>query len=358
MKILQVCTYAAAYEGNFIKSLYALEKALGKKGHEVYYAFPNQAAEINWCRQLQKRTKVFFLPLRYSRVNPQATKVLKKVVNENDIDIIHSHFENYDISCKKAAAKNTKVFWHLHDPIVKARRPHKNMIVKMQYSHYGKGVVLLSVCDYYKNVAIKLGFDPKSAKTILNGIDLDRITYPYPEKEREYDFLTFGWDYRRKGVDLILNVLTRLQKEGYSFSLLLNTNEQALPMINNYFDGALPNWLTIGEHVEDVNTLFCNASTFVQASRRETFCYAVCEAAYAGMDVISSDISGLEWAHNVPSIEFFDNENEEQLYALLKKRLDKKQDLPKTVIEESREVIKEKYSVDVWVDQIINAYGL
>ena len=188
MNIIQVCAYASLYEGNFIKSLYVLEEALAQKGHKVYYAFPKEAAETVWCRELQKRTKVFFLPLRRSRLNPQATRLLKEIVRDNDIKIIHSHFESYDISCKKAAAKDTKVFWHLHDPIVKARRPYKNLIVKMQYSHYGKGVVLLSVCDYYKDKAVRLGFDKKSAKTILNGIDLDRITFPIPMRRASTTF--------------------------------------------------------------------------------------------------------------------------------------------------------------------------
>lgn len=40
MKILQVCAYEAMYEGNFIKSLYALEKALGKKGAQGLLRLP------------------------------------------------------------------------------------------------------------------------------------------------------------------------------------------------------------------------------------------------------------------------------------------------------------------------------
>ena len=358
MKILQVCSYAAPYEGSFMKSLFALEKALAEKGHVQYYAFPEKAADTDWCRELQKRTKVFFLPLKKSRLIPQAVRILKKAVADNHIELIHSHFELYDISCKKAAGKDTKVFWHLHDPITKARRPQKNLVVKLQYAYYGKGVTLLSVCDYYKDIAVKIGFDEKSAFTILNGIDLGRITYPYPDKPREYDFLTFGWDFYRKGNDIIFRVLERLAAEGYSFKLLLVCNERTEPFIDKFFNGTLPEWLVVGGFVEDINTLFCNSSTYLQASRKETFCYAVCEAAYAGLDVISSDISGLEWAHSLPSVCFFESENEEQLYDLLKMRLDHEYRLPPFATESSRKIVEKEFSVNNWVMRVMHAYGL
>ena len=359
MNILQVCAYAAPYEGNFIKSLFALEKALLKKGCRVYYAFPYMAKETEWFNALQKRTKVFYLPFKAnSRMYSKATRALKEIVKTNDISIMHSHFESYDIPCKQAAGRDIKVFWHLHDPIVKARRPQKNLIIKLQYAYFGRGVTLLSVCDYYRDIAIKLGFEKNNARTVINGIDLNRITYPYDNKNKEYDFLTFGWDFRRKGVDLILDVLKRLDAEGYHFSFLLNCNESSLPFINQYFNGELPKWVTIGKPVEDVNTLFSNSSTFIQASRRETFCYALCEAAYAGMDAISSDIRGLEWGHNVPSITFFESENKEQLYQLLKERLNQKTTVSDSVTEVSRKVIEENYSVDVWVNQIIREYKI
>ena len=356
MNILQVCSFFASYEGNFLKSLYSLDKALEEKGHKTCYAFPQKAFEMQWCRELQKRTKVFALPFKSSRLNTKAVSELKRIIKDEHIDIVHSHFEFYDIACKKAAGKDTKVFWHLHDPIVKARRPYKNWIVKLQYSHYGKGVTLISVCDYYKDIAVSLGFSKDDAKTILNGIDLDRIKYPYPNGTREYDFLTFGWDFYRKGVDVILNVMKRLASEGYRFKFLLNCKENTKPLINNQLGGETPDWLVIGDPVEDVNTLFCNSNTFIQGSVRETFCYAACEAAYAGLDIISSDIEGLEWAHSLPSVTFFESKNEEQLYSLLKQRLDEKFQIPLSAIKKSREIIEKEYSTDKWVSEIIKQY--
>ena len=47
MTILQVCAYAAPYEGNFIKSLKALGKVYEEKGDKMVYAFPESARNIS-----------------------------------------------------------------------------------------------------------------------------------------------------------------------------------------------------------------------------------------------------------------------------------------------------------------------
>ena len=358
MIVLQVCAYAAPYEGNFIKSLYALENELQSQGHCVYYAFPKIASNISWCQELAKRTKVFFLPLRHARLLPETYIMLRRIVKNEKIDIIHSHFELYDMACKVASSKHTKVFWHLHDPVNKSPKPGRNIINKLQYSIFSRNVTLLSVCEHYKDIVLSYGFKGKAAKTVVNGIDLERITFPYEVAEKKYDFLTFGWDFYRKGTDIILNVLKRLAQEGYTFKFLLNCNDKTKPYIETYIGDENPSWLEIGEPVEDINSLFCCSKTFIQASRRETFSYAVCEAAYAGMDVLSSDIYGLEWAHSIPSVSFFENENEIQLYNSLKQRLQKSKTLSGSVVEQSRRVIESDFSLNVWVNRILDEYEI
>ena len=119
MNILQVCSFFASYEGNFLKSLYSLDKALEEKGHKTCYAFPQKAFEMQWCRELQKRTKVFALPFKSSRLNTKAVSELKRIIKDEHINIVHSHFEFYDIACKKAAGKSTRTLLEkLHGTVV------------------------------------------------------------------------------------------------------------------------------------------------------------------------------------------------------------------------------------------------
>lgn len=357
--ILQVCAYGAEYSGNFIASLEALEKRLEIEGVRTIYVFVERARKMAWCQAIERRTKVYYLPEAKARIKPQTYYLFRKIYRENDIDIVHSHFELYDIPATIMAPKKTRIFWHLHDPINSGYGLRK-ILWKIQYSIVGKRAQLLSVSDHYRKVAVQMGFPEAQTHTILNSIDLDRVcdnSILIDKPDKQYDFLTFGWDFLRKGDDLILQACNRLEREGYHFKLLLNGNDKTWPELEQFLHGQEPAYLVRGTPVEDVSSLFVVSKVFIQASRRETFSYAVCEAAYAGLPVISSDISGLEWAHELPTVDFFCAEDSDELYKLMKSYLDGKH---KSTDEKnaSKKIIYERYSLDVWVKQILVFYNL
>lgn len=356
MTILQVCTYAADYAGNFMASLELLEAKMNEKGYRTIYAFPEAAREKAWCQLIQKRTKVYFLPQAKARILPKTYRIFRRIYRENEVSIVHTHFELYDIPASVTAPKGTKVFWHLHDPI-KRHTGVRGLIWKMQYGIIGKKAQLLAVSDYYRNIAVELGFPREQTQVILNGINLERISFVDQKRTTQFDFLTFGWDFERKGGDLILDACGRLEKGGYTFKLLFNGNSQTWPKVEEYLQGHKPEWLILGEPVENVGQLFEASAMFIQASRRETFSYAVCEAAYAGLPVISSDIAGLEWAHKLPAVEFFEPENTDQLYQLMKSFLDDGS-IRDIDTEGNRRIIQNDYSLEVWADKIIRAYHI
>ena len=357
MTVLQVCAFAAPNGGNFIASLTHLENRLKEQGIDTIYAFADGAEGKPWCQEIQKRTKVYFLPIAKARILPKTYHIFKQIYQENDISIMHSHFELYDMPATVMAPEGTKIFWHLHDPI-DFRATNRKILWKIQYAVVGKKAQLLSVADKYKEDVIRIGFPRGQTRTILNGIDLNRIQPLHLRSDRpEKVFLTFGWDFFRKGADLIIDACNKLAAEGYAFKLILNGNENTWRTLDVYFQGASPVWLIRGEPVNDINLLYGKADLFIQASRRETFSYAVCEAAYAGLPVICSDISGLEWAHELPSVAFFPSEDVTALYQKLKIFLDGKQP-PATQREQSRRIIEEKYSLNSWAEKIKEAYGI
>lgn len=356
MTVLQVCAYGADYPGNFIASLETLENTLKEKGIHTIYAFVEKAYMKPWCKLIQARTKVYFLPESKARVLPKTYRIFHKIYHENTVDIVHSHFELYDIPATITAPKGTKIFWHLHDPIDPGFGLRR-IIWNLQYGIVGKRAKLISVSDFYRDSVIRMGFPAVQTTTVLNCINLKRIHNCHNSSKKSYDFLTFGWDFHRKGDDLILEACARLSKEGYNFRLLLNGNEQTWPKLHAYLQGEIPPWLICGDPVPDVNTLFATSNVFIQASRRETFSYAVCEAAYAGLPVISSNIPGLEWAHILPSVKFFQTEDIEQLYFLMKNYLDG-QRCSDSEIESSQEFISKHYSLNIWASKIIEQYRL
>lgn len=355
MTVLQVCAYGADYPGNFIASLDALETKLKAQGIDTIYAFVAKAATTDWCRAIQKRTKVYFLPEAKARILPKTYQIFRDIYRENPIDLVHSHFELYDIPATVTAPKHTQIFWHLHDPIDPGTGLRR-ILWNLQYGVIGKRAKLISVSDYYRNAVISMGFPAAQTTTVLNSINLDGIHDCHSYQEKPYDFLTFGWDFHRKGDDLILRACDRLSREGYSFRLLLNGNKQTWPKLDEFLTGCEPPWLIRGEPVSDVNALFTDSKVFIQASRRETFSYAVCEAAYAGIPVICSDIAGLEWAHELPSVSFFKNEDVDGLYFLMKHYLDTRDLCSEAQILVSRSIIENQYSLTAWAQNILTCY--
>lgn len=356
MTVLQVCAFGADHPGNFIASLEALENALADKGIKTIYAFVERASEKDWCKSICKRTKVYFLPEAKARILPKTYQIMRKIYAENDVDIVHTHFELYDIPVTVTAPKKTKVFWHLHDPIAPGSGL-RGILWKLQYGYVGKRATLLSVADYYKDVVINMGFPSNQTATVLNGIDLNRIRQKHSTADQKYDFLTFGWDFERKGDDLIIRACDCLEQEGYHFKLLLNGNETTWSKLDQFLDGRKPAYLVKGNPVEDVNQLFQQSRIFIQASRRETFSYAVCEAAYAGLPVISSDIAGLEWAHSLPTVRFFQNEDAQGLYELMKAYLDGRSVSASEAVE-SQAYIERKLSIAAWASNVMRFYGI
>lgn len=358
MTVLQVCAYGADYGGNFIASLEALERALGARGINTIYAFVDRASNKKWCKEIEKRTRVYYLPESKARIRGKTYRAFRRIYKENSIDIVHSHFELYDIPATIMAPKGVKHYWHLHDPIdISKQKFSRKLLTKLQYGFVGKKAYLLSVSDEYRKRIISLGFPEINTSTVLNGLDISKIDYTYAcTSNRCYDFLTFGWDFIRKGGDVIIEACDKLEKDGYSFKLLFNGNGHTWPKLESYLNGRSPAYLIKGNPVENINELFKASGVFIQASRRETFSYAVCEAAYAGLPVITTDIDGLEWAHNLPSVSFVRPDDSNALYAEMKKFLEGKS-LSCGEIEKTREIIKENYSVLHWVDEILRYYN-
>ena len=358
MKVLEVCAYAAPYEGNFMQSLFALEHRLSLKGIETIYAFPEKAAEIPWCQKLAYRAKVYFLPLYRAQFQMKTYRMLRDIYRENpDIGVVHSHFEQYDTPVELTAPGNVRVFWHLHDPI-KRTRDLKGFLMKLKYRFIGRRAYLISVAEKYRRDMIALGFAEDRSETVLNGICLDRVRDNRPDgRKRQYDFLTFGWNFDQKGDDIAIKACDRIYGEGYRFRFLLNGLDVTWNAIDAFCHGVSPDYLVKGAPVNDINVPFSESALFVSASRRETFSYAIAEAAYAGLPVISSDIPGVEWAHDLPTVFFFESENDAALADLLRSFLNGRT-LSDEDIDKTRRVIEEKYSVSSWVDRIEALYGV
>lgn len=358
MNILQVCAYAAPYPGNFIKSLLSLHEELRKNGHNTFYAFPEKAQSFEWCKELQKRTDVYFLPLSKARINPKTYIELRKIMKTKKIDIVHSHFELYDIPIAVSLPKNTKMFWHLHDAIENDFNNTsyiRKCLFKLHYGIFSKKAYLISVSEKHADFAMRLGFKKERCSVILNGTDLNRIKNNYVKSNKKYDFLMFGWDFERKGVDLAIKASQQLVKDGYKFNIAVvgsndTWNNPKIKEIEN------EEWFFKQNFVEDINDLYADANIFLHVSRAEGCSYALQESIYFGLPIISSDIPENLFVKNIPSVILCKNSDYNDLYLKMKMLLDNRLKITENDIENSRQFINNNFSIEVWTKKIIKEY--
>ena len=353
MKVLQVSAYAAPYEGNFILSLKRLEAKLKEKGLETIYAFPETAKEKDWCKQLEKTNKVYYLPLKRARLRPKTYRLLKKIYKENtDLKIIHCHFELYDIPVILTAKKHMQVFWHLHDAIDVFTDFHNRFMYKLQYKFLHKKAKVLAVSNKLKEYVKKLGFPSKQAFYVPNGLNLDRINQVDSTIEKDYDYLMFGWLYHVKGVDLLAQAMKRTE---HKIKVAIVGKEGTKEVFEKDFgqiDG-----VNVIPAVKDVNELYNKTRYFLHISRHEGLSYALLEAVYAGLIVICSDIEENMFAKEFPSCYMVESENVEEIKNAMETLFTTKEEFIEKV-DESRKIIEEKYSLDCWVNTILDFYGI
>lgn len=184
-KVLMVAQFAAPYEGNFLLSLKNLEHELRERFNaSTAYVFPKDAQKRDWFELFAQKHTTFLT------INEVASSVdqLSEIISNYTPDIIHTHFDGYDMpvakAIKKSGLKDVKIVWHLHDalgfvPNV-VKKAYQCLYYIRHYSYYAKNVNTIAVSDEVRRFTNRfhriLRFTNfNNNKTIPNGIDLNRL---------------------------------------------------------------------------------------------------------------------------------------------------------------------------------------
>lgn len=357
MNILLVSAYAAPYEGNFMKSLYALDNRLVSLGHTVIYAFCEYARENMWIKDLQQKRKIYFLPQRYARINPKTYLLLKQIIRKEEISIIHSHFELYDLPISIVATKKTKIVWHLHDTIednYNKENMIRKLLCKIQYKVFSKRAILCSVSKKHMRFVINLGFDSKHAIYVPNGADFNRLRKT-TSNAIKYQFLIFAWDFYRKGADIAIKAADQLYQDGYKFMLGVVGSDD-LWKNQSIRDVIEKPWFVKQEFVDDISDLYNSTKCFLHISRSEGCSYALIEASFFGLPIISSDIEENMFLRDLPTITMIESGSVSETYKAMKKMIENNYYMSEEDAAKSKSIILNDYSLDAWVNRMINVY--
>ena len=375
--------FEAPYGGNFICMIKALTLKLIKDYKcKVCLIFPNQS-DKDWLQELKSLCSVEFTTKPYKR----STDDLLKIILKYNLQLVHTHFEGYDVPVAKAIQKsglNVKQIWHLHDNITLEkkglsmpfiRKIKTNIDFYIHYGFWGKNAYFISVSqevaiieNHYRrlslrfppeNISIKDMFNYKleRCEVVINGIDINRLKTVTCNKNGEFTFMTFGGHTYRKGIPTIISAAELLYSKGFNFILIITKGIGTEKYINDRYEGKIPLWIKLIDQNNDVSKLYSLCDCFISASLKETMSMALAEASILEIPTIQSDIPGTYWNAKNPSTYLFEVNNYVDLYNKMKEillcdKIELKDRAKKTAV-----INKKNLSLENWCNKIIDIYN-
>lgn len=347
--VIQNLNYAAPYKGNLMSSIFDLENKLKKRGVITIYIFPDTARNIDWiCEMIKERKHVYFKPKSFWG----QLVIFNKLIKKYNVEIVHTHFwcipDMLSIRLLKLKNSHLKSIIHHHNHYVPSQSHLKEKI---------KRIILKSDANIACSADVADNLSHNNFINVMkveNAIDFSRLS----DKKRKNNtsmFLLFGFDYYRKGVDIVLDAFDNLvDKYSLQLGIVFAANkENGLSKIKNRF-GKIPNWLVVLPPSENISEYYTESKAFISASREEGFCYSIAEAAYCYCQSIISSIPGHRT--DIPLIKIFESENVGELTALIERVLHEDEEEVNKINSLQREYVIEKYDLSAWSNGIILAY--
>ena len=358
--VLFVMNFKSTYEGSFIRSMIALGEELQRDGSKAVYFIPEACRDFDWVRKLSTGgMRVYFF-------NPSLKAVIKNVIlikrliKDFEIEIIHSHFADYrihiPISLAMTGRKNIDYIVHVYqEPNIK-----KNFYDRLAMI-FTNATLYIAVSDSIKN---GLDITGRRSVSVPNAVDFSRLEF-VDRSIGKGDFITaagqsivfmFGHDFESKGVDFVTRSLFEYDIE-HKFQLLIavSENKDKIESSIKSVYGSIPDWITLLPPRNDIATYFSLADVFVSANRIQGSPYTMIECAYLGIPMIYCDVPGLSEL-NIPWSVKIKSDDSASLYKALCEIA--KEDKSETYLmgAESKEYVINHYSLGSWVYEIINIY--
>lgn len=328
------------------------------------YVFPELAKEQNWYTKFSEKHLTFITRNDVQNAGDELTEIKEKFKP----NIVHTHFDGYDLVAKKVFGSSAKIVWHMHNHLFYSKNPLKALYQLVCFGfHYGyqsKGVSIIAVSEDMADFASKWQKRffriPKKIMHIPNGIDFQRVVNKrqFHLSDGVYRFLAFGGRNSQKRIDILLESAKKLKEQKHAgiFQIFITKGIDTDCIVKSIFGDNIPSWLVLKKQTQDISSLFNAVDCFVSSSCHETFSYSVCEASVFGLPIIQSDIKGTMWNAKNPSVKLFHvndiNDLCEKMFLQMNEdRNDLEKSLKITIDNNMRD-----YSLEQWACNIINFY--
>jgi len=360
--VLQFLCFRSPYGGSFFKSLLRLEQTLKNDAVDMVYLFHEDVSDIPWVRGLIDEGKnIYFLSGKFY----QDILTIKKIVTKHHIKYVHAHFAG---TRQFSMFKVVKMLYRRQLVIIRHLRNHDRPrgFVSESLRKALNHVDLYIGCSESVAIEYRKNFKLKNGKVthVTNAIDFNRLN-KYEKLSREdfnislsaTVFLMFGFDYYRKGVDIVLEATDGLVKQGHDVFLLLSlsVNRDIIESKIKGRFGEIPEWLRILKPRDDIGSYYNLSDYFISAAREEGFCNALVEAAYCERPIISSNIPGPQTL-NIPHTYMFESEDVAGLRNAMLSLKALSDDKKKQIVNDQKAYVEKAFDLDVWAHQIKGIY--
>lgn len=279
-----------------------------EQGYEVHVAakndFVNEPCIIPYC---DKFYDINFARFPFSIANIKAYKQLKKIITENNYDIIHCHTPVAGVLTRLAArnSKNTTVIYTAHGFHFFKGAPLLNWLiyypVERFCARFTDKLITINKEDYERAQYFKLRKNGKVYYISGVGIDIEKIkntNVNVQHKKKELGIpenvpviLSVGELNKNKNHIVVLNALSKLQDRRFIYLIcgrggLKEYLEEKIKELD------LENKVKLLGYRNDIKEILKIVNLFIFPSKREGLPVSLIEAMAAGLPSLASDVRG------------------------------------------------------------------
>lgn len=283
-------------------------KWLKEQGYEVHVAakndFINEPCIIPNC---DKYYDIKFARFPFSKVNIKAYKQLKKLIQENNYEIIHCHTPVAGVLTRLAARnnKNTTVIYTAHGFHFFKGAPPLNWLiyypVERFCARFTDKLITINKEDYERAKRFSLRKNGKVYYVPGIGINLEKIQnlkVDIKQKKKELGMsentlilLSVGELNKNKNHETVLQALSKLKDKNFIYlicgrGVLKEYLERKIQELH------IENKVKLLGYRNDVMEILKISDLFIFPSKREGLPVSVIEAMAAGLPVIASNVRG------------------------------------------------------------------
>lgn len=351
-------------------------EALKRHGCEVHGAYKDNS-DCKKGLDLSALDKVFEVPFSrspYSTSNIKAYKVLKKIIDENDYDVIHCHTPMGAVvtrlASKDARKKGTKVIYTAHGFHFYNGASKKNWLmfypVEKYLSKYTDCLITINQEDY--DLAKSRGFAAEKIYHVNGvGVNIDKFHCADEEEKiklrKEYNFnpddylLIYPADFcQRKNQNMLFDTMKILLDKHDNFQLLLpGLDELAQPYIEYAKELGVFDHVHVLGYRRDIDKLVAMSDVSLSSSRQEGLPINLIEAMAIGNAIVATDVRGNNDLVKDGENGFLVKLNDSSAMAEAVLRLYESRELMEKFSLKNKEMV-EAYSVDNVISDMIEIY--